>query len=71
MNVCRLSKENISWKHDILNTEQDAHSVINKLPAIPEQLLIFAETKSNQSDLVGWKYFKTNRNNTMQWLTIL
>ena len=61
MSVYWLLKENIGYKENILNIQQDIQSVLTKLPLLLSDLPIFITHKSNPNCPNGYKDFIINR----------
>ena len=66
MSACRLSKGNIGCISNVLNTQQDVQVVLNKLPLLLSDLLIFFARKSSPNNSNGCKDFHINRDRMFQ-----
>ena len=71
MSVYCLSKGNIRYKGNVLNIQQDTQTVLNKLPLLSQELLIFVARKSNPNNPDRYKDFIINREKILRWLLFL
>ena len=66
MKVFQIGNSNISCKGNVLNMEQDAQSIIDKLPLTLKELSIFVMRKNANCDGLNCKDFKVNRNKILR-----